>query len=719
MEPTPSVSAAILRLGGTPTLLVGGEPHPGIGYLTFHPEARGRFRDFYRAGIRLVAFNATCNFHSYGTAMAVEPTPRVFDPRGLDRRVGRILRQIPDAILVVRVYVGSPPWWDALHRAELMRFEDGGRSRTFLSGPLKRTVPSFSSRRWRGDAASSLARLVRHIRSSPYGGRVIGFQLMGGETEEWFYHGTYEGYLSDYSAPHERAFRAWQKERARELGGPWRRFRSWSGGGHPVPHPARRAASGDSALLDPASERDVAEYVLFRSREVAETIVEFADVVKEASEGHALCGAFYGYLLELASHPMGLPHGGHLSFARVLTSPSIDFLSSPASYLNRGVGSGYSAFMTVTDSARLHGKLWFNENDSRTHLTPPAYECGRTSTVLETTSVMRREFAHSMARGVGLWWFDMRGGWYRDPENMTEAARLNRLAHSLVRSDRRSAAEVAVLVDGEALRYFRAGNPISRLLLGSQIQELGRTGAPFDCFLLGDLDSLESYRVYLVLSPLDLDPKMRRRIRRVLRSQRRTTIWVYAPDAVQGDAIRDEGVSEMTGMTVRRFDAGAEAIVHVLPGSDPALRGLETPIAYGVPEPMQPLFVASGNVRALGRFDGTGEVGLAVRETGGWTSVFSSVPCIPAPVLRALFRWAGVHLWIEGGDCVVYGNRSFLALHSGEEGPRTVRLPGERIVRDADTGRVIGASVREFVADLPARHTALYRLDPLEDGESV
>lgn len=692
---------------GVPTLHIDGQPDPAVGYLTFHPEARGRFGDFADAGIRLVALNTTCNFHTYGTARPVAVGPGRFDYSHLDRRVRMILTAHSDAILLPRVYIGSPPWWDVAHPEELVRYADGSCTRPFFSGALKGTVPSFSSAAWRSFARDSLARLIRHVEASDYGHRVIGYQLMGGETEEWFYHGTYEGFLSDYSDVHQAAFRAWQLARPGGLRGLLRRFgkRSHS----PVPEASRRGGDGRSILVDPLVDGDVAEYILFRSQEVADTVLELAAVVKETTGGAALCGAFYGYVMELASHPFGLQHSGHLSFDRIVQSPDIDFLTSPTSYLDRGVGTGYSAFMCMTDSAKLHGKLWFNENDSRTHRTPPQYGCFRTTNPTETASIMRREFAHSMARGAGMWWFDMRGGWYRDPRNLAEVARLTRVGRRLIEHDRRSSAEVAVLVDGEAMRYFRLRNPIQRQLLGAQLQHLGRTGAPFDCIELSDLDVAGDYKVYLVLGPLELSRGDRRRLA-ALHRDGKMIIWIYAPGVIDGGRIDPGAMESVVGMKMEQLEGAVRAQVDVVPSADPCLARMDAPLHYGVADVVEPVFVPRDPAcRRLGTVNGTDECGLAVKAMRGWTSVFSVGPSLPAELLRSLLAAAGVHMYTDGD--VVYGNRSLLAVHTRDEGERLVRMPGAARVRDLSTDALVCDGDASFRVELPAGHTALFALE--------
>lgn len=700
-----TVRGQISPCSGVPTLHLDGRPHPGIGYLTFHPEARGRYADFARAGIRLVAFNSTCNFHTYGTARPVSIGPGRFDYRDLDRRARRILQQHPDAVLLPRVYVGSPPWWDATHRDELVRYSDGSATRWFFSGALKGSVPSFSSPAWRDFRRDSLARFVRHVRQSDYGGRVLGFQLMGGETEEWFYHGTYEGYWSDYSEPHANAYREWRRGRQPF----WRRGDDDGG----IPRVKHRGGDDASILMESREDREVADYILFRSREVADTVIDLADIVKDASNGEALCGAFYGYVLELASHPFGLQHGGHLAFDRVVSAPSIDFLTSPTSYLDRRIGEGYSAFMCMTDSVRLHGKLWFNENDSRTHWTPKQYGCFRTVDARETRSVMRREFAHATARGAGMWWFDMRGGWYRGEDTMDEIARLGRAGHELVSRDRSSRAEVAVLVDGEGLRHFRIANPVQQRLLGSQLQLLGRIGAPFDCFSLRDLDAIGDYRLVIVLSPLELSRNDRRTLRKRLRRAGTTVVWVYAPGAI-GAAPGDVAsrIADVTGIRVRRLEGAHVPFVDVRPHDEPIFAGLVDPFSYGAAGEVAPVFSPDDpKATVLGTFHETTMPALAMRRFRDWTSIYSAAPSLPTPLLRAFAIDAGVHLYVDTED-VVYANASFLGLHGNDAGRRTLRFRRPVRVRDVDTDRVLADEASTLDVELPEKSTALFEITP-------
>ncbi|MBI1851299.1 MAG: beta-galactosidase [Planctomycetes bacterium] len=425
---THSKKAEIRTLGGTPTLFVAGEPHPGLAYMTFDPD-RGCYADFARAGIDLVSFSTTGDFHLYGLAEPTWLAPGVYDYSPLDRRVARILSQHPKAWLLPRVFVGSPPWWDEANPGELIRYADGSTRKPLHEDARKMTVASFSSTAWRRDAGEALARLVRYLRHCDYADRIVGIHLASAETEEWFYCGTYQGFFSDYSEPHRRAFVDWLRAR---YGDETRLAEAWGRAVRfdevVVPTEEKRRARECFSLRDPRAARDVIDYTIFRGEDVASAIAHFARIVKAESAGELLCGTFYGYLMELSLHPNGLHLGGHGGLGALLRSPDVDFLSSPTSYFNRQARGGETHFMSISDSIRLHGKLWFNENDVRTHLLPGNAGYGRTTTLEETITVQRREFAHSLSRGAGMWWFDMTGGWYAEPAVMAEIERLGAIA---------------------------------------------------------------------------------------------------------------------------------------------------------------------------------------------------------------------------------------------------------------------------------------------------
>jgi hypothetical protein len=70
----------------------------------------------------------------------------------------------------------------------------------------------------------------------------------------------------------------------------------------------------------------------------------------------------YGYLSELIGS-----FNGHGAMQRVKEHPATDILMSPIPYQHRTSGQS-TGFMSPVDSITAHGKLWLNEDDTRTHL---------------------------------------------------------------------------------------------------------------------------------------------------------------------------------------------------------------------------------------------------------------------------------------------------------------------------------------------------------------
>lgn len=91
-----------------------------------------------------------------------------------------------------------------------------------------------------------------------------------------------------------------------------------------------------------------------------------------------------------------------------------------------------------------------------------------------------------------------------------------------------------------------------------------------------------------------------------------------------------------------------------------------------------------------------------------WKSIYVAAPGIPAPVLRGIARYAGVHMYNAEPD-VLYATRQLLGVHTLRGGERTFHLPQPvEVVYDLFEGRSIASNTREFQAVLPPASTSLY-----------
>ena len=85
-----------------------------------------------------------------------------------------------------------------------------------------------------------------------------------------------------------------------------------------------------------------------------------------------------------------------------------------------------------------------------------------------------------------------------------------------------------------------------------------------------------------------------------------------------------------------------------------------------------------------------------------------AAPNIPAPVLRGLARFAGVHLYSEAGD-VLYATPELLSVHTVAGGRRSFSLPRKvERVYDLFNQIELGRDVERIDTVLPPRSTTLY-----------
>ncbi|MCK7524032.1 MAG: hypothetical protein MZV64_43595 [Ignavibacteriales bacterium] len=200
---------------------------------------------------------------------------------------------------------------------------------------------------------------------------------------------------------------------------------------------------------------------------------------------------------------------------------------------------------------------------------------------------------------------------------------------------------------------------------------------------------------------------------REIRKEGRTALWIYAPGYIK-DAPGLENMEEITGFG---FGAGEQPwgpLCHITDFGHPITRGLAEDLSWGTNSKLAPIFhIEDPEARVLGEVvysQGNCRPGFAVKEFRDWKSVYSAAPNLPAPVLRAVARWSGVHIYSDAGD-VLYANRSLLGVHSLSGGARTFKL-GRRAatVVDLFTGRTIARETDAIEVVLEPRSTALFAL---------
>lgn len=688
--------AEIKELNGSPCLFINGKPFfPMIYSQIPHPDEK-HSHQFAKAGVELYEINDTLGFIHTSCWEGKDK----YDFSRLDNLVLNVLKSNPKAYFLLRLWLEPPEWWKDLHPQELQLYADGtGWDKVDVFGGTK--WPSFASEVWRKEAGNALRALINHIKGSPYAERCIGFHIGAGIYGEWHYMGAQ--YVPDMSEPMRRRFRKWLRERygndINALRRAWGKedvdFETAE-----IPTLQERLRTSWGIFHDPSKNRQVVDYYLCHHDVLVETILYFAKIAKEATEGKSLVGVFYGY----TANVLWAQDGGHLELQKIYNSPYIDFLCSPHTYIRRSLGED-GGFRALPGSIALHGKIFIDEADDRTHLASDPYARG----VEDSIALIRREFIQALTTNAGLWWFDMESRWFDDPRLMEEIKKMKRVGDESLRLPRRRMSEVAVIASPYNLIYTAHwrhpkyadertyGDAVSALLLNEQWGEFFKMGAPFDLYDLGDIERLPThYKCYIFLNTFYMEGKARRAIERLKRDGK-ILIWFYAPGILGEKGIDLEGMEELVGMRMGMAEKETPLEVVTKDGR-----------RWGVAKAIAPtIWVEDREAEVLGSSP-EGKANFCLKRFKDWVSVYVGSPALPADILRELLKSAGVHIYLESGD-VLYLNDSYLALHTAKAGVKKITLPKARRVRDVFEDRDLGI-LKEWEVYLPAHWTVLYQI---------
>jgi hypothetical protein len=722
------MQAEIKTHNGTPTLFLDDRPS-FAGYLWSNGPTATDFamadmmRAYAKAGIQMFAFDVGTGGPCPEWCGPGPSRDGHFDFSTVEARFGRILEANPNALFHLRIHLemgrDQGRWWRDLHREECELGSNG-----------ERTTQSFASRVWRQQAKDFLQAYATHLDATGLSQHVVAYQVGAGHTGEWVKGDTSMGVTcGDYSEPMQAHFRGWLRttygENTAALRAAWGddtvTFENAA-----VPPAALQLTTTHMSFRDPRREQRTIDYYRCLADLCGDLVCDFCGTVKAATGGQALAGAFYGYLMELAWNAGFFGEGpdspysttqrsGHLGLARVLRSPDVDFLVSPYSYGFRGVG-GLGCAMPPAESLRLHGKLYIFEDDTRTHLAPLDAGFGRATSPDDSAAILKRNFAEVLTRGMGIWWLGQRTHIdpVREPDLGALLWRFTELGSFGLDLERSPVAEVAVVVDDESFYYESLRYDLDLALIFQQrLWGLAHMGTPYDTYLLQDLieGRLPPYKLYIFLNAFHIPEARRVAIHSQLERHPCVALWLYAPGYI--DQAPDlAAMTALTGFHFGSLERTWTAAMHIVDFAHPITDQLPQDLAWTTSGSVGPLFhLEDDEATILGQVvhaQGRCRPGLGVKSLGPWTSIYCAVPNLPAPLLRSLARYAGVHLYNEEGD-VLFASSQLLGVHTVAGGGRTFTLPHSvDVVYDLFEQRTVAEDTACFSVSLPPRSTSLY-----------
>ncbi len=715
-----TIRVSLTDCGGQPTVAIDGQPR----FLSAPYLPKTRVESFAVAKpeiwlLRNVTFD-----------VAPDGVP---DIAAIGNLLDDLLARDPAALAIIRSAPQAPDWWLDRHPDDCMRFDRDPRD---IPGYETFRDASWGSEAWL-DALCEWYRSFCVQLHRRFEGRVIGHQFGMGTSAENNRMGASAPFCADFSPAMQACFRSWLRRVYKEdaaLRAAWGR-NDVTLDSATVPERLERLRTEWFSFRSPL-RRQAADYLRCFAERVEEIVIRLCETVKDATDGHCLAGSHLGAFMDNGFHGYLYNQTAINMTRRALAHPAVDLFTSPPSYINRQPG-GDGVSMMATGSVGLHGKLIFQDQDTRTSILPPGYRESFTlgplaADLAESEGVLKRDAGAAIIRGYGLWWHAMARGMYDHPAVGRCIARLNAIGRQSLDFPRGVAEPgMAMIVDEESAFHQQCANRLLYPMLYAQRQqEWGRTGIPWNVYLHNDLDHprMPDHRVYYFLNTFYLTDDEIRRIERKVKRNGATVIWSIAPGIQSPNGFDLARVERLTGFRLRVAEVEAlprVAVTHFEhpyirdippPGGDPYLSGNRQSAFFGV-GPMGnddhgcaigPLFyVDDPQAETLGLLEALQLPGFCVKPMDGWTSVFISAPMLNAHLLRNIARAAGVHVYAESGDVVLPG-KSFLTLHARSAGEKRIVLPEPRDVYECYKQREIGRGVTEFRDTLARHDTGFY-----------
>lgn len=751
--------AEIKPHNGTPTLFLDGRPaHANFNLLSpfdgnYRAPSQPIAQKFGRLGIHLYSIDA-CG-PEWAGPRPNHPSP--FDFSTVGPRLQAVLDVNPEAHFLLRMGFETR-WlpehrWNQAHPDELEIVAEEGDTRADIERyrqarreDEQHISESYASQVWQRDVKALLRGYISHLREIGLYDRVIAYQICAGASGEWVKGDSDQmNRFGDYSLPMRRHFQAWLR---RKYGNHVLVFRkAWDDDAitfdtAETPLPREQARTRHGHFRDPAHEQNVIDYYQCFAELCAGALVDFCGVVKEATNGEKLAGAFFGYLTDLAWNVnfFGAPHAGydystiqrcgHLGLQRVLRSPQVDFLVSPYAYAFRGVGGDGQA-MQPSESLRVHNKLYLLEEDTLMHnrFEPD----GRMQPIANTLDIYKRNFAACLTHGQGITWLQSSMFLeYPQIEQQADAlhAHMHRIGEWALGLDRSPQHDIAVFLDDESYFYTSIRNDVSLPgVFYQKVVSLPRIGATYGMYLLRDLleGRVPAFKLAIFLNAFRLSRMQREALAKQVRKEGRTALWLYAPGYLYDDAttpaypppkdtptapLHVNNMTDLTGFRFGRTEGPWPAHMHITNFDHEITRQAPQDLFWGAQRALSPIFhVDDDEAIALGQVItqmGRAQTGLALKEMGAWNSIYCATPHVPASVLRGIARYAGAHLYSDAGD-VLHATPELLSVHTSGGGARTFTLPHPvEVIYDLFASKEIARDTSVFSVTLPKASSSLF-----------
>ena len=690
----PPMVTEVRSVSGRPVFLMNGKPAPVMFYrnpINFRNNTLGNVHmsSFDRIGVRVTEINV-----SFADLWLPDGS---LNKAAADRDLVSPLFYAPHSSFIISINTDAPRWYIDSHRSEWTVGEGGPNWHI-----------SYASEEYRRDALDFLKKLLRYCRSLPQYNRIAGFGIDGGEDGQFMqWTGRNRTFLGDYSVPMQKYFHRKLQQKygtVENLNRSWKKtFRSFDE--IPLPAAERRLGSAEKIFLDPVQDADVAEYHRAYSDAVADFVLMCAETIKKETDGQKTVSAYYGKFFTIA----GYLEYGEFSIRRILCSPALDMLIA-VEYNQRSTGNPHS-LTAVPESYAQHNKIFIDEADLRTFLSG-AKNWAYAGTGFETVSMIRKMFLLSAVHGHGIHWYDLFGGIFENKAIFDGISTVGNIQKRFLETPKKNA-EIAFIVDEESFLYTTAAMKqlSGRFLLHMQNGVWGRIGAPFDVWFADDLieNRLPDYKMYVFANTWAVSPELKLAVDK-LKNKNHLLVFLCNAGMIADGVSGAENVQRFTGIQVK--NCGTKTLNLRLDGKEcpEEFSRIAVP-QYASAGKVSPVMLPSDPAaRMFGSLPDGSEKAMAFKKFPEWRSFYSGIPVLTPAIWRELARTAGVHIYSDDPDAMIYRGCGLFGIHTGFGGNKTIRFPKETTLRDEATGETVLRRQTELVLPMKEGETRIFSI---------
>ncbi|MBI4976436.1 MAG: hypothetical protein HZC28_03080 [Spirochaetes bacterium] len=622
------------------------------------------------------------DFISFEIPLSWPEPGKAYDHAAAIRACREVLANNPKALLIPRVSMDAPSWWRKAYPDDTVLRETGERM----------PYPSVASSRYRNDAASALRELIRTLERE-FPESIAGYFPSGQNTGEWFYPEAWASKLTGFEGAMRDAWKA--------------------ASGLPLPTADERHANSRGAFRDPLADRNVIAFAQFLQDIMADTILVFARCIREETAGNRLTLFFNGYTFQCASYFSGPGVTGHYALRKLLNSSDVDIICAPIAYNDRKLG-GSASCMGPAESALLAGKLWLNEDDTRTSLAKPfpfeypGWKSG-VDTREETIDILKRNVAQASCRNIVSYWMDLGAtGWFNDADYWDVLDRLKPLDDYLLAMPSPANPPLALVADEKSMMYI-AGSGASKYTTSTLLYEgrehAGRCGVPYGQYLMDDvMNGRTKSSFYAFLGTFAMNAGERSKLKQAVSNA--NVLWCWAPGYIDGETRSLAAVEDLTGFAVTELTDISAQVTATTRGRELGI----TAASFGPDQKIKPLLTPKtySADEVLAEY-GNGAPAIVMRKTGKTYSVFCGTTGLHPSLFRAIARHAGLHVYADT-DAQIWVNGPFIAVHAAAEGPIVLHTGASQNVFDVVTGKTVGKGP-DISLTLHLGETVVLRMD--------